>query len=121
MSREEKKSEITVTFSEEKGCRLIKLQGEVGHSELASFQEKADQFLLMPEKHLLIDLSGVSYISSSGLRILLKLGKEAGETEKKLVFFSLSDFVASVFKVSGFDKIFNIQANKEAALKAAGV
>lgn len=121
MSKEEKKPEITLIFSEEKGCRLIKLQGEVGHSELASFQEKVDQFLLMPEKHLLIDLSGVSYISSSGLRILLKLGKEAQQIEKNLVFFNLSDFVASVFKVSGFDKIFNIQTNKEAALKAAGV
>ena len=121
MSGEEKKSEITVTFSEEKGCRVIKLQGEVGHSEVASFQEKVDQFLLMPEKQLLIDLSGVSYISSSGLRVLLKLGKEARQTEKNLVFFGLSDFVASVFKVSGFDKIFNIQTTKEAAFKAAGV
>ena len=37
---------------------------------------------------------------------------------RKLAFFGLNKFVADVFKVSGFDKIFNIQANKEEAFQA---
>ncbi len=114
----ENKSEIKITFTEESQARAVAVEGQIGHLELSDFQEKMDQILLLPENNILMDLSRVTYISSSGLRILLKLAKEAENLKKNLILFNLSEFVSSVFKVSGFDKIFKIKGSKEEALKS---
>ena len=54
------------------------------------------------------DFSGVEYISSAGLRLVLALQKQAMETENKLTIRNVNKVVAEIFKVAGFDKALNI-------------
>ena len=97
----------------------MEIKGQINFSDLPNFQEKVNEALIMPEKNILIDFSHATYVSSSGLRILLKLGKELSQTDKNLILFNLNEFITSVFKVSGLDKIFNIQPDKANALQVA--
>lgn len=55
---------------------------------------------------VVFDLKGVDYVSSSFLRICLKMAKERGEGGFSIV--NVSPTVQKVFKIAGFDKIMAI-------------
>ena len=110
-------AQLKVDFSEERNCHLIEVAGEISYSVTSLFQEKMDSALKEQNNNILIDLSQVVYISSAGLRVLLKFGKDVSAESKKLVLCGLNQFVSSVFKVSGFDKIFNIQPDRAKAFE----
>ena len=65
-----------------------------------------------------LDLSDVAYVSSAGLRVLLKGVKIAKTTGHKLVLSGLSPSVQEVFDISGFTSIFAIEPDISSALTA---
>lgn len=67
-----------------------------------------------------MDLGGVSYVSSAGLRVLLKGAKTAKASGHRLVLAGLAPSVREVFDISGFSSIFAIEADVDAALSAIG-
>ncbi|WP_293676376.1 STAS domain-containing protein [uncultured Phenylobacterium sp.] len=69
---------------------------------------------------LVLDLSGVPYVSSAGLRILLMGAKAARAAGHKLVLAGLSPSVREVFDISGFTSIFAIEPDVDAALAGLG-
>ncbi|AYJ84779.1 anti-sigma factor antagonist (plasmid) [Sphingomonas paeninsulae] len=66
----------------------------------------------------IIDLAEVAYVSSAGLRVLLKGAKTAKSSGHRLVLSGLSESVQEVFDISGFSTIFQIEADVEAALSS---
>ncbi len=67
---------------------------------------------------LVIDLSALDYISSAGLRVLLKAAKQAQTAKQKLVLAGLQPAVKQVFEISGFSTLFATFDNRDAALAA---
>ncbi|MBQ9482607.1 MAG: STAS domain-containing protein [Ruminiclostridium sp.] len=60
-------------------------------------------------KKLVLDLSGVEYISSSGLRVLLNLNKSLSANKGKFVIRNPSQMVNDVFEITNFSNILNIE------------
>ena len=60
------------------------------------------------ESHTL-DFSELEYISSLGLGVLLEAQKRLTEAGHRLVITNLSDHIADLFKLAGFDLIFEIR------------
>ena len=96
---------------------ILQLKGEISFSDLPVFEKSAESAVKKTKKHLLLDLSDLNYISSSGLRIILKMQKTLTDLNKSLLIFGLNDFVQNVFQTAGFDKIFSIHPDKQSALK----
>lgn len=69
---------------------------------------------------LVLDLSGLDYISSAGLRSLLAAAKQSKTASGKIVLCGLAGTVAEVFRMSGFMTIFTVVATPEEALSAMG-
>ena len=69
---------------------------------------------------VVLDLSGLTYASSAGLRVLLKLGKQAKAAKVRLVLSGLQPTVKEVFDISGFTAIFEIKDDRGQALAAIG-
>ena len=69
---------------------------------------------------LIVDLAGVEYVSSSGLRVLLMLMKAMKNQQRPLKLCNLSPFVAEVFEVSNFAVLFHIYDSLDAAKRASG-
>jgi anti-sigma B factor antagonist len=67
---------------------------------------------------IVLDLAAVPFVSSAGLRVFLSASRRLGEAGSQLVFCGLVDNVREVFAVSGFDSIFAIHADRNAALAA---
>jgi anti-anti-sigma factor len=66
-------------------------------------------------RRLLLDLSGLSYISSAGLRVILVAAKKMKAVGGKLVLSGLNAQVAEVFEISGFNRILDIEPDHAAA------
>lgn len=64
---------------------------------------------------IVIDLEGVNYISSVGLRVLLASLKRQKENQRCLALAALQPFVKDVFRVTGLEKIFSIYSTQEEA------
>lgn len=67
---------------------------------------------------LLLDLAGVPYVSSAGLRVLLMGAKAARAKGHRLVLTGLSPSVREVFDISGFTSIFSIETDVDSGLAA---
>jgi len=55
-----------------------------------------------------IDFTGVEYVSSAGLRVLLQIQKSAQQTGKTMILMKVSSDVMEVFEMTGFSGILNI-------------
>jgi anti-anti-sigma factor len=66
---------------------------------------------------LLFDFSGTDYISSAGMRVLLKIVHAVAGWSGTIVFSSLNAHVEYIFEIAGFKKIFSIYETTEKALK----
>ncbi len=61
---------------------------------------------------ILLDLNGLSYISSSGLRVFLLVAKKL-EKKGKISFCQLQSQVEQILTISGFNTIFPIYPTRE--------
>jgi anti-anti-sigma factor len=90
-----------------------------GRMDALSAQQFEDEFarrLAAGEKRFVVDLSGLDYISSAGLRSILTASKRLKAENGDLAFCGLTGIVAQVFTVSGFLKILPVFATREEAL-----
>ena len=55
-----------------------------------------------------VDLEGVDYISSAGLRILLVVEQTVEEKQGTLVIRNVCENVMDIFKITGFDEVLHI-------------
>lgn len=75
----------------------------------AAQAEKADAVLQSLAGDITIDMSGLEYISSAGLGVLLKAHKRLVGNGNGLKLVSVTNHIADIFKYSGFDKLFDIE------------
>jgi anti-anti-sigma factor len=68
------------------------------------------------ERRLIVDFSGVDYISSAGLRVLLVVAKRFAGGRGTLVLCCLGDAVRQVFDLAGFLPLFATERSRDLAL-----
>jgi len=96
---------------------IINITGKIDTATSNEVEKKIVQLFETNLKKLAIDCTGLSYISSSGLRIFLMALKQLNKMQGKIVIFGMNDLIKEVFEVSGFTSIFKIFETKEEALK----
>lgn len=95
----EKQNDVVTVFL--KG-RLDTLASQEVSQQLEGLAENASGTIIM-------DCTEMSYISSSGLRIFLTLRKAASEKGGKVIVRGISNDIRSVFMMTGFLNLFEIQ------------
>lgn len=71
-------------------------------------------------KSLVVDLSDVRFVDSSGLGALLAGHKNAGLKAGRFVLSSVQERVQSMFELTRLHRVFEIHPNVEQALAASG-
>lgn len=100
-------------YSEYKGNCLICLSGKIETNTSEEWKEKLNAIRDdHPQGRLILDLKGVNYISSAGLRVLLQLGKKeidryGKESDySKIWIRNVADNIYDVMVVTGFIEMF---------------
>ncbi|HEX9407702.1 MAG TPA: STAS domain-containing protein [Thermoanaerobaculia bacterium] len=74
----------------------------------ASQVEKARGVFLSLTEGKTVDFSGLDYISSAGLGVLLAAQKRLSQRGQSLRLVNVNHHIRDVFRFSGFDQIFEI-------------
>jgi anti-anti-sigma factor len=98
---------------------IVRLKGRFDSSGAPAVEEALSRALGGVPPRLAIDMGGLDYISSAGLRVLLVLAKKVQQAKGKVTLCGLKPNVRDVFTVSGFDTIFSIHADPASAVAAA--
>ena len=93
-------------------------EGRVDGSNSADFQSAVMERIDEGAESILLDFSGISYISSAGLRAVLILAKKLNQVNGRFALCSMRESVQSVFEVSGFVKIIDVHPGRAEALTA---
>lgn len=107
---------MDITLSQEGEVCIIAMAGRMDATTTAKFGETARDLIAQGKQCLLVDMGGLEYISSAGLRDILGLVKACKSTSGKLAFCGLQPMVAEVFRISGFTTILNVQESRELAV-----
>ena len=100
------------------GVLVLGLVGRLDATNSKLFEDKILATIDGGEKQLVIDLSKLEYISSSGLRVFLLASKRLNPAGGKVVLCSLKEPVRQVFEIAGFSSILPIRNSQEEALKS---
>lgn len=73
---------------------------------------------LLGQGGVVVDLAAVRYVSSAGLRVLLKAAKAARAAGRGFALCGLQPSVREVFEMSGFDRVIDAHPGREAAIAA---
>lgn len=66
--------------------------------------------------HVVLDLSGLTYLNSSNIAQVLRLRKVLVEGDRKLKLCSVEDAVWSIMLLTGLDKVFQYAPDKPTAI-----
>ena len=100
------------------GVTIIALTGRVDSTTAPALEAHVARVARAAVIRMVVDFSGVEYISSAGLRVMLVLAKRAREQRGALAICSLGDSVRQVFELAGFLPLFVVTPSRSAAVAA---
>ena len=107
---------LEIRQEESGSVRVLELNGRLDTETAADLELTLQDLLGAGERHFLLELSRIGYVSSAGLRVLLSLAKQLDGGKGSLRLCGLSPAVRQVFDVAGFTRLFAIFPNRAAAL-----
>jgi anti-anti-sigma factor len=108
---------MEITESDAHGVILAACFGRLDMGSAAA-AEASLLALVGQRKPVLLDLAGLGYISSAGLRVILKVAKEAKLTGHGFALAAPQPNVQEVLEVSGFPKMVPLHATRADGLAA---
>ncbi|WP_272699142.1 STAS domain-containing protein [Desulfovibrio sp. Fe33] len=103
---------------EEGGVVILAVDGNLDGEGTNALEEKVLALLDNGVTSLLFDFSGLDYINSSGLRILVLAYQRLKKNSGTVAICGVKDYIQEVFEVSGYDKIFPLYTTRADALGA---
>ncbi|MCE2392369.1 MAG: STAS domain-containing protein [Proteobacteria bacterium] len=100
------------------GVLVARAEGQLDNTSAPEFMDALKAEFGSGERALVLDLEGLSYIGSAGLRIVLLLAKDLRERDLPFVVCSLGPPILEVFRISGFDRMLTIHPDRDTALAA---
>ncbi len=100
------------------GALFLKIEGRIDGTNAHTFHEDIKKNVTPDDKTIVLDLEGLEYISSAGLRIILLVAKDSRNTDVNFAVCALNKLIGQVFQHSGFDQIINIHDTREAAIQS---
>ncbi len=114
---------------QERMTRSVKKDGVVVVSFLAThvgidtehqLREELQEYIQDEQPQVLLDLSGVSYVSSGPLGVLTAVERDVSGRKGRLVFCSVGAYVLETFRAAGLLRLFTVYETCEEALDSFG-
>jgi len=106
--------EITTTTHD--GATVLAPTGRVDTTTAGELELAINQQIEQGNRNILINFTGVTYISSGGLRVLLATAKKLRKDGDHYALCCLSAEVHKVLKLAGFTTIFSIYPSEGEAI-----
>ena len=100
---------MTITIQETEERFIATLSGELDTAAAQETEQALSPLLDSKGKEIVLDCTDLEYISSSGLRVLLSILKQAEKVGSRVVLKNVNEVIRDVLDISGFISIFEIE------------
>lgn len=109
---------VAELIEEQKGeVLVVRIKGRLDAVSSPIAEKKVFDAINNGNHKVILELGGVVYVSSAGMRMLLSTTKKIRSLSGKLCICSMTPNVMDVLKMSGFDHILDLYSGEEDALK----
>ena len=96
---------------------ILALSGKLDATTAKTFEDRILGVINLGTQRLVVDLSQLDYVSSSGLRVFILAAKRLQTVGGKIVLCSMKDHVRQVFDLAGFSSMLSIYGSRDEAIK----
>jgi len=100
---------MTTTIQETDSRFLAVLSGELDTAAAPQVEQALQPLLDSKGKEIVFDCTELEYISSSGLRVLLGILKQAQSVGSRVVLKNVNEVIRDVLDISGFISLFDLE------------
>ena len=111
---------MEVERSSSGGVQVFRITGRLDSTTSLAFESKVLALLCPEVNRVALDFTGVDYVSSAGLRVVLLAAKKAKALAGGFAIFGMAQPVQHVFQMSGFSRIIPLFPTEAEAVAAAG-
>jgi anti-anti-sigma factor len=111
--------DLSITRADHGDRTVVRLGGEIDVYTAPFVREKLDEQIHAGRADLVVDLSDVTFLDSTGLGVLVGRLKIARTRGGSMRLVGTAERVLRVFAITGLDKVFEIYPDLEAALDAS--
>jgi len=94
---------------------ILGLTGRLDAYSATEVEKKLDAVIEAGCVKLVLNLEGLEYISSSGLRVFLSQLKKVRKLQGDIKLACMKPYIREVFDIAGFTQLFNIFETEDAA------
>lgn len=95
---------------------VLEIIGRLDAISSRTAEDKIFNCISNGKKKLLFNFSQVDYLSSAGIRLLLRTTKKLKTVSGKLIVCSISSNIMDILKMSGFDHVIEVSKTEEEGL-----
>ncbi len=99
------------------GCMVVFAVGEIDLATSSTMWEALGE-AVESRRHLIVDLSAVTFLDSTGLSVLIRTQKRIGATHKSMSLVGPNGLVAKVLRITRIDETIPVHPNIDTALRA---
>ena len=100
---------MNITIQETDAKIIATLSGELDTAAAQEAEKQLQPLLDSKGKEVVLDCTKLEYISSSGLRVLLSILKQAQSVGSRVVLKNVNDVIRDVLDLTGFISIFEFE------------
>ena len=97
---------------------VLNLVGRLEASNSISLKDKVDSLVINEKPNILVDMSQVDFIDSSGLGALVTCLRSASKAGGAFKITSLQEYTRNLFSTTRLDRVFELFDNRDAAIRS---
>ena len=90
---------------------VVAVGGELDMHTVTPLREKLTEMLDRSGRNILVDLSGVTFVESTTLALLVDMGREVRSAGGQLVIVADDRRVVRALQLTGLDRVLNVQSS----------
>jgi anti-sigma B factor antagonist len=106
---------MKVTIKDFDDIAVVEVEGNIDSKTAPEF-ERSTKLVMDKTSTIAIDLTGVAFMSSAGLRVLLMVYRNIKAQEGKVVLVGVSEEIQDVMSMTGFINFFKIVEKQDEGL-----
>lgn len=107
---------MEISTKNQDGLLILSIAGRIDTATAPALEQAINTGIASGCRRLLLNFSGVPYISSGGLRVLLATAKKLKGADDRFSLCCLSPEVLKILRLAGFTTIFSIHSSEGEAL-----
>ncbi len=121
LSREPEQQLMLISPKLRGRTHVLSVAGRLDQDNCDAFRAELEPYLhsaTSAPHHIVLDLSGLEYVSSAGLRCFMLAARQSRGQDSRIVVAALQPMVAEIFQISRFDMVLKVYSDVDAAVQA---